>query len=527
MNPLHKNNLCLLNLKTQITRINLHIKNIVPCHRTNHSTSACFKKQRDDEEKRDAYARSKSPQKTFVQYFRSPSNDRTKHYDNRYRSRSTSRNNSYNKNYSQNRYRSTSRDRFHYDKSTTPPQYSRSRYDTYKRDSRFYRSPYGPSFKSPYRQNSRSRYRSRSYSGEHNFSKYTNSYRPPSRPTDSRYSRSRSHSNSRNKINMIQSQDQSEPIKFEVHMYPPTVMANAVTPTSWFYTLYVHTPSSMVQRGNPSRLEIAFLLDSGASISVLNYPKYITLAKLLDIRPSHTSDLQPQHSSKTLTVANQTEVPILHYANIILNTPIDDKSRSFSVPFAVADIKYNILGTPFFEDNIQNINIQDFTLEFKYQSKIHPNYTKITALLSKDYTYFSYIYRINSKTQIRLKPKSSKIAHFPIKTYYNLHFTTTPQNHFFPTIPHTYFATKFRTNFNFIEVFTDKKPKICATIIQNTSKHVATLPIGHIGYIEVPITNEKPKFYQVNDINTLIHNVTHTYHPDITEPVAPTNYVSH
>ena len=95
------------------------------CHRTNHSISACFKKQRDDEDKREAYAQSKSPQKSFVQYFRSPSNDRTKHYDNRYRCRSTSRDNSYNKNYSQNRYRSTSRDRdrFRYDKNTTPPHY--------------------------------------------------------------------------------------------------------------------------------------------------------------------------------------------------------------------------------------------------------------------------------------------------------------------------------------------------------------------------------------------------------------------
>ena len=46
------------------------------CHRTNHSISACFKKQRDDEDKREAYARSKSPQKSFVQYFRSPSNDK-------------------------------------------------------------------------------------------------------------------------------------------------------------------------------------------------------------------------------------------------------------------------------------------------------------------------------------------------------------------------------------------------------------------------------------------------------------------
>ena len=42
--------------------------------------------------------------------------------------------------------------------------------------------------------------------------------------------------------------------------------------------------------------------------------------------------------------------------------------------------------------------------------------------------------------------------------------------------------------------------------------------------MEVPITNEKPKYYQVFDKNTLIHNITHTYHPDITEPIPQTNY---
>ena len=102
------------------------------CHRTNHSISACFKKQRDDEDKREAYARSKSPQKSFVEYFRSPSNDRTKRHDARYRSTITSKTNYYNKNpNSQNRYRFTSRDRFSYDKNTTPPQNTRSRYDNY------------------------------------------------------------------------------------------------------------------------------------------------------------------------------------------------------------------------------------------------------------------------------------------------------------------------------------------------------------------------------------------------------------
>ena len=81
------------------------------------------------------------------------------------------------------------------------------------------------------------------------------------------------------------------------------------------------------------------------------------------------------------------------------------------------------------------------------------------------------------------------------------------------------------TKFNFIEVFTHDKPYTCATIIQNSTNHIATLPTGHIGYIEVPITNAKPKYYQVNDINTLIHNVAHTHHPYITERIPQTRYI--
>ena len=146
-------------------------------------------------------------------------------------------------------------------------------------------------------------------------------------------------------------------------MYHPTEMANALTPTSWFYSLYVHTPSNQIQRDNPSRFEKSFRLYSGASISVLIYPKYVIIAKLLNIKQNNTLK-----SSKTLTVGNQTEVPILHYATITFNTTIEDYCRQFTIHFAVADIKYNILGTPFFEENITNINIQDFTLQFKHQS---------------------------------------------------------------------------------------------------------------------------------------------------------------
>ena len=143
-------------------------------------------------------------------------------------------------------------------------------------------------------------------------------------------------------------------------------------------------------------------MDSGASISVLNYPTYVLFTKLLNNKQNN-----PHNSSRTLTVANQTKVPILRYVALTLNTTIENDSRQFIIPFAVADLKYNILGISFFEENIQNTNIQDFTLQFKNHSRVYPNYAKYTSLLSKDYTYFSYIYRINSKTQIRLKLNST------------------------------------------------------------------------------------------------------------------------
>ena len=294
-----------------------------------------------------------------------------------------------------------------------------------------------------------------------------------------------------------------------------TEMANAVTLTSWLYFSYTLTPLNELQRDYPSRLDISRLLESVAPISVLNYPTYVTIAKLLHIEQNNT--LNP---STTLTFANQTEVTILHYITVTLKTTIEDDSRQFTILFAVADIKYDIVATTFFEEYIQNINIQDFTLQFKHQSTVHPNYTKFTSLLSKDYPYYSYKHRINSKTQKRLKPTFSKIAHFPIKNYYYIQFTTKSQNQFFPTIPHPH----FRTTFDFVEVFTDDKPDTCAINKQNSTNHNATLPTKHIEYIEVPITNEKPKYYQVNDIKALIHNVTHTYHLEITELVPQTNY---
>ena len=74
--------------------------------------------------------------------------------------------------------------------------------------------------------------------------------------------------------------------QIEIHMYHPKEMANALTPTSWFYSLYLHTPGRYNDNDHPSRFEISLFLDSGASISVLNCDVMMHDIKNLIIRKS-------------------------------------------------------------------------------------------------------------------------------------------------------------------------------------------------------------------------------------------------
>ena len=70
--------------------------------------------------------------------------------------------------------------------------------------------------------------RSRSYSRDRQFQQCTSSNRPPSQPRESRPFRSRSSSETKNNVNNIQTEQSKSPIIFEIQMYHPTKMTNAL-----------------------------------------------------------------------------------------------------------------------------------------------------------------------------------------------------------------------------------------------------------------------------------------------------------
>ena len=367
------------------------------CHKNNHGISNCYQKQRDEEYQKYKNQRSRTPQQSFVQYFRSkPSNSQEykneskndfsyrdndcnrynhSYYNDRYRNNDRYRSNS--RGYSQNNYRSNSRQRY---LNRSPSSYpSRSRYDNHYQRRTPSRSPYRSPYRnnSNYRYSSRSRYRSCSQSQGNSFRQYNYPNRSPSRPRNY-WSRPTTPSQNRqqNRINQVgvESTNNKDSTIFEIHTCQITEIADTLTPHSSFYPLHLHASEG---KGIilPSKLEILFLLDTGASISVLNLPTFHVVAKQLNLDVLKNNE---NKRAKTLTVANQTEVPIIQYIPMTCFTELNHQNRSFNIEFAVANIKYNILGTPFFKKKIQNIDFQQYIMTYKEQ---YPNLPTKNTLL--------------------------------------------------------------------------------------------------------------------------------------------------
>ena len=515
------------------------------CHKNNHGVSNFYQKQRDEEYQKYRNPRPRTLQQPFVQYFRSkPSNsqdnrtenktdyssrdnDRSRYSQNYYhndRYRNNDRYRSNSRDYSQNNFRSSSRQRY-YNRSQEPYS-SISRYDNHYQRRTPSRSPY----RSPYRNNSNyryksgSRYRSRSQSQGNSFRRYNYPYRSPSKPRDYRLrSRTPSQNRQQNRINQVNvnSTNDKDSTKFEAHTCQITEIANTITPYSWFYPLYIH---AFERKDNilPSKLETLFLLDIGASISVLNLPTFHVIAKQLNLNVP--KDIENTRA-KTLTVANQTEVPIVHYVSMTCFTEVNHQNRSFNIEFAVANIKYNILGAPFFKKNIQNIDFQQNIMTYKEQHPKLPTKTHFSTFTEKDYPYIWYIYTIKCKEPILFKPRSGKTIHFPIKNYLNLHFELEDNFKFYPSVLYTYFLHTFEDIFHFLDmIINDKNKDSCSTVFQNITSHPATLPRGIIGYIEIHIIQTTFPHYRVPDVNSTIHSVIHTYHPDTTIPIKQNDY---
>ena len=67
------------------------------------------------------------------------------------------------------------------------------------------------------------------------------------------------------------------------------------------------------------------------------------------------------------------------------------------IPFAVADIEYNIFGIPIFEKNIHTKSFQDFNKNLKHSFNDQSTIASFTTLIEKNFVFSSIFMKLFPK----------------------------------------------------------------------------------------------------------------------------------
>ena len=129
----------------------------------------------------------------------------------------------------------------------------------------------------------------------------------------------------------------------------------------------------------------------------MNLPSFHVIAKQLNLNvPKNIENKR----AKTLTVANQTAVAIIHYVSMTCFTEVNHQNRSFNIEFAVANIKYKILEALFLKRNFQNIDFQQNIMTSKNNIQNSPQKKNVFRhLLKKTIYIFHTFILLNVKNQ--------------------------------------------------------------------------------------------------------------------------------
>ena len=264
-------------------------------------------------------------------------------------------------------------------------------------------------------------------------------------------------------------------------------------------------------------LEIAFLLDSGATLNLLNVDTWNEIKY-------NNPNICLEQSNKTLNAANNTTIET--FGTVTLNLTPDKTSNNrnktqhnFSIHFYVTQCNHNILGTPFFKEYIETININTNILT-KNKNTIIDNDINFFMNSTKGFPYYSRLYPIFNKEPKYLERAQHKCITFPIpifkqmekssgKTIYKSMFYFEPINKY-QNLSFTEIKDLLIEKEHFIDIF-----------LINKNQYKMTINVGLIGFMYQNITfkQHKEEMYQTNSIElfSALYHLTHEKENDINE----------
>ena len=265
------------------------------------------------------------------------------------------------------------------------------------------------------------------------------------------------------------------------------------------------------------RLEIDFVLDSGATLNLLNEDTWNEVKY-------NNPNIRLEQANKTLTAANNTTIET--FGTVTLNLTHDKTSNSrnkpqhnFSIHIYVTQCNYNILGTPFFKEYIETISVNTNKLTINTDT-IMDNDITFFMNSRKGYPYYPRLYPIFNKEPLYLEGDQHICKTFPIPIFKQMEKsngkTIYKSMHYFEPI------NKYQNlSFTDIKDLSIEKEHFIDIFLIIKNQHKMTINVGLIGFMYQKFTfkQHKEEKYQTNsrDLFSALYHLTYKNENDVNE----------
>ena len=227
-------------------------------------------------------------------------------------------------------------------------------------------------------------------------------------------------------------------------------------------------------------LEIEFLLDTGASCSIINYRDFWEICEL-----QHPINIQ-KSTKVTKTYSDQT-VPMIGYATITFSYDPDGQ-LIFPLTVWITEMRtQNPLGMDFCQKQVSGIHFDLPGIEIKNPPK---SICSDSFHQNKSYPHLSQILTIRTPYTMYIDAKSAlcwKCSH----TDTHIHFP--PGSTFQPN------RTAVTTGLSFINTLSTRSERNFPILMENNKNHQITLPKGRIGFSSPDVVDQDEPKYQIRN----------------------------
>ena len=249
-------------------------------------------------------------------------------------------------------------------------------------------------------------------------------------------------------------------------------------------------------------VEIQFMLDTGASASIINYATYKQLQKINSVMMINTSDV--------LRTANNDPMSIFGTCQITL---FYDLQKEYSVvhKFYICsqnENTNNLIGIDFISKECQSINIASaYFTHGKYKRTV-----KLLTKSEKDYPFCSYMNKIDLQNDRHFEPRSNRFFKFANKPKFVKVGKLVEYIILFVPLEQTK-----RSQLNFISTTNSPVKDHFLLMIENETDHKITLEQGPFGFLVTDLGYRNLSNYtkySVNNFTEFIGQIATQLHPD-------------